>query len=223
MNTDKQRVMFRINPFWRDYAVIESIAPMTCPEPLIVVGAARTSNTIVLLPLVEIQMRGDTPPGDKPRHVRLHIPPRSGVVEFKVNQSSSMLGVGCSRDLKAVLQRMGVTAAFLHAAPSGLPDDGHPITQICDVSSGKPFFHLLERSSPVIDKAGMQMVVEEAHNFMQEIDADRLLIDPRYPGWNFVKNLAVHVRALGAALEGAEILVREHTERSCGKSGMREG
>lgn len=219
---DHQQIPFRINPFSRDYTVIESVHPIVHPEPLLVVGAARTANTVVLLPLVEIQMRGDTPSGGNPRRVRLHIPPGSGVVLFKADQSSAMTEVGRSRDLKAILHRMGVTAAFLHAAPTGLPDEGHPMTQLCDVGSGKPFFHLLGRSSPVVDRAGMQAMIEEAHNFMPEIDADRILLEPDYPGWSPVKNLAAHVRALGAALDGAALQIRERLERTGGRSSAEE-
>ena len=210
MPTPNAPIRFSVNSAYYDFAVIETWREHVCSYPLQVVGASRRAQTIHLVPLVEIAARDMIVLADHPRRLRLRIPPDPGVVIFKALAPSPTTTAKNLTVLKACLARMGVTTAFLHTASDGLPDDSHDLACLRDVRTGGQPFRFLPNASPVVDRAGLRLIIEEAYNFMPEVDMERVSGEPAYTEWKTPSNMAAHLRAFAAALDGAARTIRDH-------------
>lgn len=196
--------------FWpdarrRDFVVISPLHPLEYPQHLCAVGAARSGNTFIVVPLVELT----TPRGALSRQPLLWIPPAPGILTFKAPRNGSINGTETARQLRAFLDIVGVEAAFLHADSRGEPDTNHEGALATDIRTGRKLFRPLGRFSPVNGRPWLERMVIEAYDFMLEPvigDPDDLMQAPPL--------LAAHVRAVCAAADGAARTVLEYQART---------
>jgi hypothetical protein len=190
----------------RDFVAITPMRPIIFPRPLRVVGAARSGSTFVVIPLAELS----TPLGTEPRKIQLWIPPSLGILTFKAPRRGSLSGSETARILKAYLDMVGVESAYLHANNRGEADTDHAGAVVADIRTGKNLFRPLDRFSPVNGRRGLELMIIEAHNFMMAV--------PETPGPDEELRapplLAVHVRALLAAIDGATRILRAYREQA---------
>ena len=200
MNSQTDSITLWPDVISRDFAVISPLQPLTYPKSLRAVGAARSGSTIVVVPLVELTASRLYPC----RQPQLWIPPSPGIFTFKAPRSHSLDGSETARVLKAYLEMIGVEAAFLHADSRGDPDTCHEGALITDVRTGRKLIQPLDRLSPVNGRPGLELMVNEAYNFM----AEPAVGDPDNP-WRPPPLLAAHIRALCAAMDGAARTVQQ--------------
>lgn len=192
-------IRFWANASIRDYAVLESARLVECPREVRVVGAARSRNHFVMVPLAEVSAISIL----EPRRLRLHILPWIGIRQFTIPQHPTPLDGGRVHVVRQFLDQVGVDVAYLHADVHGnadLDDDG---TVARDPLTGRPLFHALDRTSPVTDPHGFQLLVTEAYNFLRDPETVDLTGDELTPP----PLLVACVRALAAALDGASRLI----------------
>jgi hypothetical protein len=214
MDTISGPIGLSFNRILLDFTVIEASRHYERTEPFRVVGAARNCATFFLVPLAEIRIgpRGDHQ-HERLRPLRLSIPPSPGIMVFKADASP----LATARNADAIseyLAKVGAKVAFMHANREGLPDDSEHVLSMHDQLAGHLLFRRLERTSPVSDKKGMKAMITEAYNFMPDVDPDRLPPGLLSPRWKTAKNMAAHVRALAAALDGAARTIQQSETRT---------
>lgn len=185
----------------RDFVVLSPLQPLTYPKPLRAVGAARSGGTVVVVPLVELTASRLYPC----RQPQLWLPPSPGIFTFKAPRNHRLDGSETARVLKAYMDMVGVETAFLHADSRGEPDTSHEGALITDIRTGRKLLQPLDRLSPVNCRPGLERMVIEACNFMNQPaigDPGELLRAPPL--------LAAHVRAVCAAMDAATRTVRAY-------------